>query len=140
MSASLPEEVKLIEKHEEILGRRAELLEQMENRREQLEIRRTQRAKETEAARRRNTAMLQDLRKIEDRLRRRQPPRPSLLAQETRYWASVEESLPAWEHFLLGKGPHPTDGLGQPPSRAKRKSGAAKDRGLPPHPKPRTAR
>ncbi|XP_035488460.1 uncharacterized protein C3orf14 homolog isoform X2 [Scophthalmus maximus] len=51
--------MELCEKHEEILGRRAELLEQMESRREQLTGLRRQRAKEGEAARRRNAALLQ---------------------------------------------------------------------------------
>ncbi|XP_051271034.1 uncharacterized protein C3orf14 homolog [Dicentrarchus labrax] len=140
MSASVPEELELLEKHEEILGRRAELLERMESRRERLIMERKQRLKESEAAGHRNATLLQDLQKIEDRLRGRQLPRPNLLALETRYWVSVEESIPAWEHFLLAKGPHPTDGPGQPPRRAKQKPSIAKDQGLPPRPKARTAR
>ncbi|XP_029287950.1 centrosomal protein 15 isoform X2 [Cottoperca gobio] len=117
MSASVSDETELIEKHEEIIGRRAELLEQMESRREQLKIQRRQQAKESEAARHRNSTLLQ-----------------------TQYWASVEESIPAWEHFLLGKGPHPTHGLGHLPRRGQQKAGTAKHQGLPPRPKPRTAR
>uniref|UniRef100_UPI0037E7BAE7 centrosomal protein 15 n=1 Tax=Semicossyphus pulcher TaxID=241346 RepID=UPI0037E7BAE7 len=132
--------MELIEKHEEILERRAELLEQMESRREQLKIQRTKQVEKSEAARHRNITLLQDLQKIEDRLRGRQLPRPHLLALETRYWASVEQSVPAWEHFLLGKGPHPTDGPGQPPRRTKQTPSTAKGSGLPPRPKPRTAR
>ncbi|XP_045885592.1 uncharacterized protein C3orf14 homolog isoform X1 [Micropterus dolomieu] len=139
MSASVPEEIKLIERHEEILDQRAELLEQMVNRGKQLKIQRKQQVKESEAARHRNATLLQDLQKIEDRLRGRLLPSPHFLALETGYWASVEESLPAWEHFLLGKGPHPTDGVGQPTRRAKQKTSTAKDQGLPPHPKLRTA-
>ncbi|KAI3370520.1 hypothetical protein L3Q82_025283, partial [Scortum barcoo] len=122
------------------LGRRAELLQQMESRREKLTVQRKQQMKECEAARHRNRALLQDLQKIEERLRGRQLPHPKLLALETRYLASIEESVPAWEHFLLGKGPHPTDGLGQPPRRARQKPSTAQDQGLPPRPKPRTAR
>ncbi|XP_070708463.1 centrosomal protein 15 [Pempheris klunzingeri] len=148
MSASLREEMELIEKHEEILGERAELLEQMESRREQLKLQRKQQVKEGEAARRRNATLLQDLQKIEDCLRGRQLPPPTILALETKYWASVEESIPAWEHFLQGKGPHPTDGPGQPSRRAKQQLKTHKettkkttnDQGLPPRPKPRTAR
>lgn len=49
---------------------------------------------------------------------------------QTRYWASVEESLPAWEDFFLGKGPHPAPGTVPPPRRAR----------LPPRQRPRTAR
>ncbi|XP_036955579.1 uncharacterized protein C3orf14 homolog [Acanthopagrus latus] len=136
MSAELPGEMELIEKHEEILGRRAELLEQMEGRREQLKIERKQQLERSKAARHRNTTLLQDLQEIEDHLRGNGQPQPHLLALETRYWASVEESIPAWEHFLLGKGPHPTDGPAEPPRRAS----TAKDQGRPPRPKPRTAR
>ncbi|KAK9528357.1 hypothetical protein VZT92_012526 [Zoarces viviparus] len=132
MSASLPQETELIEKHEDILGRRAELLEQMESLREQLKIQRRQQVKESEAALHRNSSLQQDLQKIEERLRGGRRPRPQLLALETRYWASVEESLPAWEHFLLGRGPHPAHGPAQPPRRAR-------GQGLPPRPKPRTA-
>ncbi|XP_032368876.1 centrosomal protein 15 [Etheostoma spectabile] len=140
MSSSLSEETELIEKHEQILGRRAELLEQMESCREQLKIQRRQQLKEHEAARLRNATLLQDLQKTEDRLRGRQLPHPNLLALETKYWASVEESVPAWECFLLGKGPHPSHGAGPPPRRTKQKASTAKDLGLPPRPKPRTAR
>ncbi|KAF0035497.1 hypothetical protein F2P81_013255 [Scophthalmus maximus] len=89
----------------------------MESRREQLTGLRRQRAKEGEAARRRNAALLQ-----------------------TKYWVSVEESIPAWEHFLVGKGPHPTDGAGPTAMRAKQTASTAEDRGLPPRPKPRAAR
>ncbi|XP_041815404.1 uncharacterized protein C3orf14 homolog isoform X2 [Chelmon rostratus] len=112
----------------------------MESRREQLKIQRRRQAKEAEAARRRNATLLQDLQRTEDRLRGKQLPHPHLLALQTRYWASVEESIPVWEHFLLGKGPHPTDGPGKPPNRAKQKPSTAKDQGLPPRPKPRTTR
>lgn len=41
------------------LGRRAELLEQMESRREQLKVQRKQQAEESEAARQRNNTLLQ---------------------------------------------------------------------------------
>lgn len=27
---------------------------------------------------------------------------------QTRYWASVEEHVPKWEQFLLGRAPYPT--------------------------------
>ncbi|GAA6225601.1 uncharacterized protein C3orf14 homolog [Lates calcarifer] len=132
--------MELFEKHEEILGRRAELLEQMETRREKVKILRRQQVKESEAAHRRNATLLQELQKIEDLLREKHLPHPNLLAMETRYWVSVEEAIPAWEHFLLGKGPHPTDGPEQTHRRARQKPSTAKDQGLPPRPKRRTAR
>ncbi|XP_028262172.1 centrosomal protein 15 isoform X2 [Parambassis ranga] len=111
----------------------------METGRQQLNIQRKQQMKECVEARCRNASLLQNLQKIEDRLRGRQLQHPNLLILETSYWASVEESLPVWEHFLLGKGPHPTDGHGHPPWRGKRAS-TAKDHGLTPRPKPRSAR
>ncbi|XP_033999846.1 uncharacterized protein C3orf14 homolog [Trematomus bernacchii] len=54
-----------------------------------------------------------------------------------RYWASVEGSLPAWEHFLLGKGPLPAPGPGHLPRRAQQRASTATDQGLPP-PAPNT--
>ncbi|KAI4827335.1 hypothetical protein KUCAC02_030737 [Chaenocephalus aceratus] len=53
---------------------------------------------------------------------------------EMRYWASVEGSLPAWEQFLLGKGPLPAPGPGHLPRRAKQRASTATDQGLPPAP------
>ncbi|XP_077948475.1 LOW QUALITY PROTEIN: centrosomal protein 15 [Gasterosteus aculeatus] len=151
MSARAARDTDLAEKHEQILRRRAELLQQRtEGSGEQL--RRRRQAEECEAARRRNGALLQvmragccrvpvkaltacslslqDLQQIEERLRGTWLPPPHLLALETRYWASVEESLPAWEDFFLGKGPHPAPGTVPPPRRAR----------LPPRQRPRTAR
>ncbi|XP_039972440.1 uncharacterized protein C3orf14 homolog isoform X3 [Xiphias gladius] len=75
--------MELFKKHGEILGRRAELLKQMENRREQLKILKKQWVKESEAAHHRNTALLQELQKIEDHLRGRgHLPHPNVLALE----------------------------------------------------------
>ncbi|XP_069370029.1 centrosomal protein 15 isoform X1 [Paralichthys olivaceus] len=143
----------LLEKHQDILAKRAELLEEMGSRREQLNILRRQQVKECEAARHRNATLLQvfvagaevksllkDLQKIEDGLKGGKLPHPHLLALETRYWVSVEESIPAWDHFLLGKGPHPIDGPGQTARRDKQNPSIAQDQGLPPRPKPRAAR
>ncbi|CAJ1051832.1 uncharacterized protein C3orf14 homolog [Xyrichtys novacula] len=140
MSACSLQELEFIEKYEEILERRSELLEEMKRRREQLKIQKKKQVEEAEAAHKRNMALLQGLQKIEDRLRGRQLPHPDLLALETRYWNSVEESVPAWENFLLGKGPHPTDSPRQLPRRTKQKPSTAQDKGLPPLPKPRTSR
>ncbi|XP_060926641.1 centrosomal protein 15 kDa [Limanda limanda] len=126
----------LPEKQEDISGRSAELLEEMGRRREQLNILRRRQVQEREAARHRNATLLQDLQKIEDGLRGAKLTHTHLLASETRYWVSVEESVPAWEHFLLGKGPHPIDGPGQTARRNKHNPSI----GLPPRPKPRAAR
>ncbi|KAB1264340.1 uncharacterized protein Cadr_000020519, partial [Camelus dromedarius] len=34
-------------------------------------------------------------------------PRPEVVSLETLYWASVEEYIPKWEQFLLGRAPYP---------------------------------
>ncbi|XP_074532775.1 centrosomal protein 15 [Halichoeres trimaculatus] len=133
MSACFDQEHELFKTHEEIL-------KQMESRREHLKSQTEKMLEESEAARQRNNALLQDMQQIEDRLRGRHLPRPDLLALETRYWTYVEESIPAWENFFLGKGPHPTDSPEEAATRTKQKPSTAKDRGLPPRPKPRTAR
>ncbi|KAK0139222.1 hypothetical protein N1851_024149 [Merluccius polli] len=57
---------------------------------------------------------------------------------ETQYWGSVEDQLPTWRWFLLGKGPDPTDpSLGRPPRKAQQRSVAARDSRRPPLPRPR---
>ncbi|KAK1901880.1 putative protein C3orf14 [Dissostichus eleginoides] len=116
------------------LGKRAELMEQMEILREQLRVQRGRRGGKCEAAHLWNSNLLQDLQQVEDRLRGAQLPRPDLLAMKMRYWASVEGSLPAWEHFLLGKGLLPAPGPGHLPRRAKQRASTATDQGLSPPP------
>ncbi|KAI9520074.1 hypothetical protein NQZ68_021793 [Dissostichus eleginoides] len=234
------------------LGKRAELMEQMEILREQLRVQRGRRGGKCEAAHLWNSNLLQDLQQVEDRLRGAQLPRPDLLAMklwlllllkegaaaeggcccwrvllleegaaaggcccwrtvlllkegaaaggcccwrrvllleegaaagggcccwrrvllleegaaaeggwcwqrlqvmtaerrggwrlltvdrewrcQMRYWASVEGSLPAWEHFLLGKGLLPAPGPGHLPRRAKQRASTATDQGLSPPP------
>ncbi|XP_068599049.1 centrosomal protein 15 [Brachionichthys hirsutus] len=139
MSVPVSEEIELIEKHEEILQHRAELLERMEARREQLIVQKRRQVEESEAARHRNASLLQNLQKIENRLGQQHLQNPALLALEARYWASVEQSIPAWEKFLLFKGPHPTDGPEEPARRTKHTDRKAKDQGLPPWPKARAS-
>uniref|UniRef100_A0A3B4B1G8 Uncharacterized protein n=1 Tax=Periophthalmus magnuspinnatus TaxID=409849 RepID=A0A3B4B1G8_9GOBI len=86
------------------IQRRRSLLEQMEERRLKLRDHRLQHRERSEAAHRRNQALLQVTFitwislwcvLISD-----------MCLFQSRYWASVEESVPAWEHFLLEKGPH----------------------------------
>ncbi|XP_029906670.1 centrosomal protein 15 [Myripristis murdjan] len=166
MSAAA-DEAELHKKHEEILGRRAELLRQMESRAEppggrggrRQEARaeppggprgRRQEARaeppggprgrrqEARAARDRNSALLQDVQKLEERLRDVQRPRPDVQELETRYWASVERAVPRWEQILLGGTLHPAGAAAQTsPRGAKQRSGPSRDPGRPPRPKPR---
>ncbi|KAM4625184.1 centrosomal protein 15 [Polymixia lowei] len=138
--SAVDDEVELSKKHEEILSRRTELLAQMETRHEQQKSKRKQQLMESQAAQERNARLLEDFQKIEERLRKRQLPDPDMLALETRYWASVEEQIPEWKLFLLGRGPHPTDAPDQPPRKPKQRSSTARNQSLPPRPKPRPAK
>ncbi|XP_029539432.1 centrosomal protein 15 isoform X1 [Oncorhynchus nerka] len=133
------EEVELNKKHEEILGKRTVLLQQMESRYEQQKSKRRQQVKLSQAAHERNSQLLQDLQKMENRLRTRKLPHPDILNLETRYWASVEEKIPEWERFLLGKGPHPSSDPSRTPKQQKQKTtprdhAPTQDGALPPRP------
>ncbi|XP_073498857.1 centrosomal protein 15 isoform X2 [Phyllobates terribilis] len=63
----------------------------------------------SEAAHSRNQALLRDFRETEKSLRRRSQVTPSrsVLKLESEYWESVEQELPKWEQFLLGKSQLP---------------------------------
>ncbi|KAK7933484.1 hypothetical protein WMY93_004380 [Mugilogobius chulae] len=127
------EQMELTSKYEQILERRGALLEQMEQRRLQLKDHRSLRREKSEAARSRNRTLLQDLENLEQRLREAQLPSTELQKLEQTYWASVEESLPAWEQVLLGEGPHGTDVQSDavgPKAKSRR------SKGLPPRPAP----
>ncbi|XP_029989515.1 centrosomal protein 15 isoform X2 [Sphaeramia orbicularis] len=106
----------------------------MDQRYHQIKVQKKQRLKEREDARIRNDALMQHLQKLEAGLRAGRLPDPTLQALETRYWASVEESVPAWELFLQGKGPHPIDSPGSGPGGVKQ--APSKDHGRPPRPRP----
>ncbi|XP_061544488.1 centrosomal protein 15 kDa [Phycodurus eques] len=131
--------MEVFEKHEEILSSRAQLLEQMKSRRETLKIQSKQQCNKSEVARQRNNMLRQNVQKLENHLCGRPLHHPNVLALETSYWASVEKSIPIWEHFLLGKEPHPTDCAGPFPKRALQEHVTAKEHGLPPRPKSKPA-
>ncbi|KAM4021381.1 centrosomal protein 15 isoform 2-T4 [Anomaloglossus baeobatrachus] len=63
----------------------------------------------SEAAHSRNRALLRDFREAEKSLRRRSQASPSrsVVKLESQYWESVEQELPKWEQFLLGKSQLP---------------------------------
>ncbi|CAH7350714.1 3830406C13Rik [Phodopus roborovskii] len=69
----------------------------------------------TETASKRNLRLLQDIEAAEKSLQTRLKPhpQPAVRSLETRYWASVEEHVPKWEQFLLGKAPYPVGGENQ---------------------------
>ncbi|XP_006001181.1 centrosomal protein 15 [Latimeria chalumnae] len=105
MASYLAQEVELSRRHEEILAQRVALLQQVESQLEDQKNGKKLKAEESEAAHKRNVVLLHDLEKAEETLsvQARMLPHPDTVKLETRYWASVEEKLPKWEQFLLGK-------------------------------------
>ncbi|XP_071983694.1 centrosomal protein 15 isoform X3 [Engystomops pustulosus] len=63
----------------------------------------------SEAAHSRNQALLRDLREAEKSFKRSSNlgPNRNIVKLENRYWRSVEQELPKWEQFLLGKSQLP---------------------------------
>ncbi|KAL4655946.1 hypothetical protein GN956_G5498 [Arapaima gigas] len=104
----LPEEMELSKKHEEIVEQRMVLLEQMEGEFERLKSKKRHLEASSRGAQGRNGELLKDVQKLQNRLRSRTFLHPDVVSLESRYWASVEEKIPEWELFLLGKGAPPT--------------------------------
>ncbi|KAM6121407.1 centrosomal protein 15 [Pterocles gutturalis] len=109
MSSYLAEEVHLARRHEEILSQRSELLQQMETYLRDKKTKKTWQTEAADAARKRNAALLNDIEAAEKKLQERMHllPHPDTVKLETFYWASVKESLPKWEQFLLGRAEVP---------------------------------
>ncbi|XP_071612297.1 centrosomal protein 15 isoform X2 [Heliangelus exortis] len=84
MSSYLAQEIHLARRHEEILSQRLELLQQMETYLGDKKTKKTWQTQAADAAHERNAALLNTL-----------------------YWASIKESLPKWEQFLLGRAEVP---------------------------------
>ncbi|XP_026713017.1 centrosomal protein 15 isoform X2 [Athene noctua] len=84
MSSYLAQEVHLARRHEEILSQRSELLQQMETYLGDKKTKKTWQTQAADTAHKRNAALLNTL-----------------------YWASIKESLPKWEQFLLGRAEVP---------------------------------
>uniref|UniRef100_A0A8D2LEF1 Chromosome 3 open reading frame 14 n=1 Tax=Varanus komodoensis TaxID=61221 RepID=A0A8D2LEF1_VARKO len=80
MASYLAQDIQLAKRHEEILSQRLVLLQQMESHLGDKEAEKTWQMQESSAAHKRNVALL-----------------------NTRYWAKVEESIPKWEPFFLGR-------------------------------------
>ncbi|XP_066528843.1 centrosomal protein 15 isoform X2 [Hoplias malabaricus] len=141
MDTNPQDEIQLSKKHEEILGRRAVLLQQMEMCYEQQKAKKKQQAMISEAAHERNMTVLEDLQKVEHCLQSRALPHPDVIKLQTCYWASVEQKLPEWETYLLGKGPAPVTEMERSrglhrPKGTRQDSSPARDKGRPPRPKP----
>ncbi|KAM3915755.1 centrosomal protein 15 isoform 1-T2 [Leptodactylus fuscus] len=98
-------EAELQELHEAIIAEKNKLLEAMESSDERPESY----SQLSEAAHTRNRALLRDVRKAEKSIKKRSQigPNQSIVKLESNYWKSVEQELPKWEQFLLGKSQQP---------------------------------
>ncbi|XP_052046303.1 uncharacterized protein C3orf14 homolog isoform X3 [Apodemus sylvaticus] len=85
------------------------LLQKMKNKFGDQNAERTSLLQATEIASRRNLQLLQDIDAAEKAFQTKliPHPQPVVLSLETRYWASVEEHVPKWEPFLLGRALYP---------------------------------
>ncbi|KFP10693.1 Uncharacterized protein C3orf14 [Egretta garzetta] len=101
MSSYLAQEVHLARRHEEILSQRSELLQQMETYLGDKKTKKTWQTQAADAAHKRNAALLNADTDFEVKFIF------FLYLSQTLYWASIKESLPKWEQFLLGRAEVP---------------------------------
>ncbi|XP_058144884.1 centrosomal protein 15 isoform X2 [Dasypus novemcinctus] len=104
MTSLFAQEIRLSRRHEEIVSQRLMLLQQMNNRFGEQNMEKISQMQAAETAYKRNLSLLNDIEAAEKSLQTRIHPLPQ---PETHYWASVEEYIPKWEQFLLGKAPCP---------------------------------
>ncbi|XP_047386164.1 uncharacterized protein C3orf14 homolog [Sciurus carolinensis] len=109
MTSLFAQEVRLSKRHEEIVSQRLMLLQQMQNKFGNQNRENGSQQKAADNAFKRNLSLLKDIEAAEKSLQTRihPDPRPEVVSLETRYWASVEEYIPNWEQFLLGRAPYP---------------------------------
>ncbi|XP_051873982.1 uncharacterized protein C3orf14 homolog isoform X2 [Pristis pectinata] len=107
----LAHEVELSKRHEKILGLRTALLQQMEDQFESQKNEKKMQAVKFESANERNALLLKDLEAAEKNLRAgvHVQLHPTVIALETKYWASIEEQLPKWEQFFPGRTKNPIE-------------------------------
>ncbi|XP_055413439.1 centrosomal protein 15 isoform X2 [Bubalus kerabau] len=109
MTSLFTQEIRLSKRHEKIVSQRLMLLQRMENKPEDQNKGRASQTQAAKAALQRNVSLLKDIEAAEKSLQTRMHPAlpPEVAALETLYWASVEEYIPKWEQFLLGRAPYP---------------------------------
>ncbi|XP_036122960.1 uncharacterized protein C3orf14 homolog isoform X1 [Molossus molossus] len=117
MTSLFAQEIRLSKRHEEILSRRLKLLQQMKSKFGDQNKEKASQIQAAETAFKRNLSLLKDIEAAEKSLQTCIHPLPPpevvslevriLRNKETLYWASVEDYLPKWEQFLLGRAPHP---------------------------------
>ncbi|XP_036896722.1 uncharacterized protein C3orf14 homolog isoform X2 [Sturnira hondurensis] len=88
---------------------RLKLLQQMKSKFGDKNKEKASQIQAAEAAFKRNLSLLKDIEGAEKFLQARiHPfPPPEVVSLETLYWASVEEYIPKWKQFLLGRAPYP---------------------------------
>ncbi|XP_036122967.1 uncharacterized protein C3orf14 homolog isoform X3 [Molossus molossus] len=109
MTSLFAQEIRLSKRHEEILSRRLKLLQQMKSKFGDQNKEKASQIQAAETAFKRNLSLLKDIEAAEKSLQTciHPLPPPEVVSLETLYWASVEDYLPKWEQFLLGRAPHP---------------------------------
>ncbi|XP_006089105.1 uncharacterized protein C3orf14 homolog [Myotis lucifugus] len=109
MTSLFAQEIRLSKRHEEIVSQRLKLLQQMESKFEDQNKEKASQIQAAEAAFKRNLSLLKDIEAAEKSLQTwsHPLPPPEVVSLETLYWASVEEYIPKWEQFLLGRAPYP---------------------------------
>lgn len=109
MASLFTQEIRLSKRHEEIVLKRVKSLQQMKSKFRDKNKEKASQIQAAEAAFERNLSLLKDIERAEKFLQARiQPfPPPAVVSLETLYWASVEEYIPKWEQFLLGRAPYP---------------------------------
>ncbi|XP_003363157.1 centrosomal protein 15 isoform X2 [Equus przewalskii] len=109
MNSLFAQEIRLSKRHEEIVSQRLMLLQQMENKFGDQNKEKASQMQAAETAFKRNLSLLKDIEAAEKSLQTRihPAPPPEVVSLETLYWASVEEYIPKWEQFLLGREPYP---------------------------------
>ncbi|XP_026577592.1 uncharacterized protein C3orf14 homolog isoform X3 [Pseudonaja textilis] len=105
MASYLAQEIQLAKQHEEILSRRLVLLQQMESHLRDKDAEQAWHTQEADAAHKRNVSLLNDIEAAAKNLQFREHLllHPEIVNLETLYWAKVEESIPKWEPFFLGR-------------------------------------
>ncbi|XP_006893925.1 PREDICTED: uncharacterized protein C3orf14 homolog [Elephantulus edwardii] len=109
MASLFAQEVRLSKRHEEIVSQRLTLLQQMANKFEEQNKVKASQIQAAKAAYKRNLSLLNDIEAAEKSLQTRSQslPQPEMVSLETHYWESVEEYIPNWDQFLLGKARYP---------------------------------
>lgn len=109
MTSLFAQEIRLSKRHEEIVSQRLMLLQQMKNKFGEQNKEKASQIPAAETAFKRNLSLLKDIEAAEKSLQTRLhlPAPPELVSLETLYWASVEEYIPKWEQFLLGRASYP---------------------------------